>query len=197
MTEPAATAPGTSQRALVYTLTGLLGLMGLAMAIAFKDPCGELADPMARVMCKPKLADRMPSLLVIVAMLGVQVAMAGFYELRQHARVYGLGVVGAALVGVGAMVMYEGLPIPFVVACVLGGATLVACAVGIYRGQRAAWSIACSMCATLAVVLFFGSARVQATLDIPLALAVLPSMAVFLPLTVALATTPPPPATRV
>lgn len=183
--------PQTSQRSLVYTLTGLLGLMGLAMAMAFKDPCAEIVDPMARMMCKPKVADRMPTLLVVGAMIGVQLSMAMFYELRQQARVYGLGVVGAALVAVGTLVVTAGMPIPLAVACLLGGGTLVACAVGIFRNHRGAWALATSLSAVLAVVFFFGSARVQSSLDIPLAIAVLPAMAVFLPLTVALATTPP------
>jgi len=182
----------TSQRSLVYTLTGLLGLMGLAMAVAFKDPCGEIADPMARVMCKPKLADRMPTILVFASMIGVQVAMAMFYELRAHLRVYGLAVVGAGFAAVGALVAVAGMPIPFALACILGGGTLVACAVGIYRDHRGAWSLATALCSVLALVFFFGSARVQGALDIPLALAVLPSMAIFLPLTVALTLTPPP-----
>jgi uncharacterized membrane protein len=187
----------TSQRSLVYTLTGLLGLMGLAMAIAFKDPCAEIVDPMARAMCKPKLADRMPTMLVVASMLGVQVAMAMFYELRQHLRVYGLGAVGAGLAVVGVLIFTAGMAIPLALACLLGGCILVACAVGVHRGNRAAWAIATSLSSVLALVFFFGSARVQSAFDIPLALAVLPSMAVFLPLSVALTLTPPPPAKTV
>lgn len=190
MTEPVQT-PQTSQRALVYTLTGLLGLMGLAMAMAFKDPCADIADPILRVRCQPSFADRIPDGLVFLSMLGVLGAMAIFYELRAILRVHGVAVVGAMLAGTGAKVAIDGMPLPLVVALLIGGGALVACAVGIHRGHRVAWSFAVALSSTLAVVFFFGSARVQSTTGWPLAIAVLPSMAVFLPLTVALATTPP------
>lgn len=181
----------TTQRSLVYTLTGLLGLMGLAMAMAFKDPCAEIADPMKRLMCKPTFGDRLPTGMVIASMLGVQLAMVVFYELRQHLRVYGLALVGAGLVGVAGLLLLDGYPIPLVIANGIGGAGLVACAAGIYRGDRAAWSIATAVSAVLAVVFFFASAKIASAFELSLAIGVLPSLAVFLPLTVALGTTPP------
>lgn len=189
--EPARSASASSaQRTLVYALTGLLCLTGLLLAMAFKDPCPAPALKMIAT-CKPTIGDRIPSGAAFGAAALVMVMMAAMYELRTLVRVWGVAAAGAGLVGIGGLVAYDGMSMVLVTVCVVIGGLLVWASRGIEREERVAWAFAAATTGTMAVVTFFSAAKIGGVLGIPLSIALLPSMGLLLPLTVALATTPP------
>jgi hypothetical protein len=179
-----------AQRALVYSLTGLLVLTSWVVAAAFKDPCAGTPGIMPG-MCKPTVAQRLPSMETLGTLLSIQVVMVVLYELRWTLRGPLVAVVGAAMLGVAAYLMSIDKPTLLVVAVSLIGASLVGLEYGIRKGKRAPWAFATVTCGVLTLIFFFASRRIHESLDIPLALAVLPSLGGLLPVTVALATSSP------
>ncbi len=190
-TKPSTSASASSaQRTLVYALTGLLCLTGLLLAMAFKDPCPAPALKMI-AKCNPTIGDRMPSWSAFGAALSVQTMMMALYEMRRWVRVWGVAGAGALLIVIGGLVAYDGMSKVLVITCVVVGGALIVAARGINREQRVAWAFAAATTGTLAVVTFFSAAKIGGEIGVPLSLALLPSLAMLLPLTVALGTTAP------
>lgn len=191
--KPAATgasSASSAQRTLVYALTGLLCLTGLLLAMAFKDPCPAPALKMI-AKCKPTIGDRIPSGSAFAAAGIVMAMMAGMYELRRLVRVWGVAAAGAGLIVVGVLVAYDGMSLVLVTTCFVIGGLLGWASRGIDRDERVAWAFAAATTGTMAVVTFFSAAKMGGVIGVPLSMALLPSLGLLLPLTVALACTPP------
>jgi hypothetical protein len=181
--------PVTAQRIAIYVLTVVLVAVGILLAMAFKEPCPPRA--MQVVPCQATLASRLPAPSTWVALGATLAMMILMFELRWYVRWAAVGVLGAGQLVLCGLSLWAGLAIPLVVAHGVVGTVLIACAVGIWLDRRVAWAVAASMCGTLTLVYFFGSAKVQSATGMPLGWAILPALAAYLPVTVALALTPP------
>lgn len=196
MTEPAKPKapadPIVLQRSLVYALTGLLCLTGLVLAMAFKDPCAhaEVANDFALARCHPSMSDRLPDLQTWVSMMLVLAITVILYEVRWYVRVGLVAMIGSAELVVAVLVWHAGMSTVLGIANGLIGCAMIACAVGLQMGKRVAWSYATAICGVLTLVFFFGSSKVRDATGLHLAWAVLPSLAAFLPATIALACAP-------
>jgi hypothetical protein len=189
--------PIQTQRLLVYTIVGLLCLAGLVLSIALGDVCarygGEAKLALVGRSCSDHVTwtDYIPqrdAWIVVGIILGVNIA---FYELRFYLRVYGVGALGALYVGVAAVTGAGGLPAPLVIFYALFGIALIASAWGIHHERREGWSAALAMCAVMLTGHFFGTAKIAQETGAPMAFALLPSMAILLPMMIALLTSPP------
>jgi hypothetical protein len=169
----------------------MLVVAALAMVLAFKDPCAGQAVQVGFAKCKSTFRDHLPGPSPLIAMAIVCVSMLLFYEFRWYLRVWATGAIGMALLGMAAAIVLGDVTKVLAVVSGVVGLALVASAYGIHIGHRGAWSLASSACGVLALVFFFGSARLRAELHLHLAWAVLPSLAVFLPACVMLGTSPP------
>jgi hypothetical protein len=186
-------APGSElagQRALVYSLTALLVVTSWVVAAAFRDPCAATPG-MLPGMCKPTMAQRLPSGGTLGLLLSIQVVMVVFYELRWTLRNILVGLVGAAQTAIAIYLFSLGKPTLLVIACGLTGVALMALEYGVRKDRRAAWAFATVTAGVLTLIYFFASRRIEHALNIPLAMAVLPALGLLLPITVALSTSPP------
>lgn len=183
----------TPQRTLVYVLTAMLALAGVALVLAFKDPCaGQTAQQMMSFgKCKSTFVDHLPGPSPLIALAIVCVSMMLFYEFRWYLRVWATGAIGLALLGMAGAIVYADMTKVLAVVSSLIGLALLASAYGIHLGRRGAWSLAVSAFGILALVFFFGSARLRGAMHWHLAWAILPSLAVFLPACVMLSTSAP------
>ncbi len=179
-----------AQRVLVYSLTGLLVLTSWVVAAAFRDPCAAVPGVLPG-MCKPTVAQRLPSGETLGVLFSIQVVMVVLYELRWSLRNVLVGVVGGLQIGL-AIYLYDlGKPTLLIVACGLCGVAMLGLEYGIRKEKRAAWAFATVTTGVMTLIFFFASRRIEHGLGIPLVYGVLPSLALLLPITVALATSAP------
>jgi hypothetical protein len=188
--------PVVTQRAVVYTLLGLLCLTGLAIAMAIVDPCkkygGEEALAMVGKRCKNvvQFRDYLPGTPGWVALATILVVNIVVYELRWIIRIAIPIAVGALALVVAGVVLWKDQPGLLAVFYVLYAVSLFACAVGIQRNSREGWAFALSLLGVGAVAHFFGAAKLQTETGWSMAYAMLPGLAVLLPAFTALACTP-------
>jgi hypothetical protein len=189
--------PVVNQRTLIYSITGLLAITGILLAMAFKDACakygGESALAAVGAECSDvtKFSDYLPDMTTVLAMLGVWVVNILVWEVRWVIRTWLPAVLGATFVVLGIGTLVADRPLPLTVAYLLFGVAMIACSVGMLRDRREGWAFAVSMFGMQLVAHFFGTSVIRGALGTHLAIAVLPAMAVFLPALLALATTPP------
>jgi hypothetical protein len=189
--------PIQTQRMLVYTIVGLLCLSGLILAAAMADPCaahgGDAKLELVGKRCSDVVAfgDYLPKTAAWIAVAIILAANVLFYELRFLLRVYGVAAIGAFFVINAAVIAADGLPIVLVTFYALFGIAMMWSAYGIHRERREGWAAALSMSAVLLTGHFFGTAKIAQETGWPIAYALLPSMALMLPLVIALLTSPP------
>lgn len=189
--------PVQTQRMLVYTIVGLLCLAGLILAVAFSDPCkaygGEAKLGLIGKKCSDVVAwtDWLPSYHAWISVAIILAANVLMYELRFYFRVYGVSALGALFFCIAGITLVDGLPIPLVVFYALFAVALMLAAWGIQRERREGWSAALAICSVLLTGHFFGAAKIAHETGWSMAYALLPSMAILLPLVIALLTSPP------
>ena len=189
--------PIQTQRMLVYSIVGLLCLSGLILAVAMGDPCKEwggesklalIGKTCSEVTTWTEWIPRSAAWIAVAIILAANVL---FYELRFILRVYGVAAIGAFFVVNAAVIGAEGLPLVLVIFYALFGIAMMWSAYGIHRERREGWAAALSMSGVLLTGHFFGSAKIAQETGWSMAYALLPSMAVMLPLMIALLTSPP------
>lgn len=189
--------PVVHQRTLIYSITGLVCLTGVLLAMAFKDACakygGESALAAVGADCSDvvKFSDYLPDTTTVLAMLGVWVVNVLVWEVRWVIRNWLPGLLGTAFVVLSIATLVADRPLPLIVAYFLFGVAMIACTWGMLRERREGWAFAVSMFGMQLIAHFFGTSVIRGALGTHLAIAVLPAMAVFLPAFLALATTPP------
>jgi len=186
-----------AQRTLVYSVTALIALTGLVLAMAFKDACaahgGESAVAAAGKTCADvvTIADHRPDGTTVFAMIAVWVLVVLAYELRWIIRTWLPGALGAVFLAGSAAALAAGRPLPLVVAYTAFGVALIACSYGIYKERREGWAFAVSIFGVEFVAHFFGTSVIRSAFGVHLAIAVLPALGLFLPALIALVTSPP------
>jgi hypothetical protein len=160
------------------------------IAAAFKDPCAAAPGVLPGV-CHPTMSQRLPSAMTLGTLLLIQVSMVVMFELRWYLRVWLTAGVGVAQLALATSLISAGKPTLLVLACVLSGVAMLGLAYGVHKENRAAWAFATVISAVLTLIFFFASRRIERGAEIDLVYAVLPSLAVLLPITVALATSAP------
>jgi len=189
--------PVQTQRMLVYTIVGLLCLAGLILAVAFSDPCkaygGEAKLGLVGKKCSDVVAwtDWIPRWRAWVAVAIIMAVNVLAYELRFYVRVHGVGALGALFFVTAGTSAVEGLPVPLIVFYALSGVAMILAAWGIQRERREGWSAALAMCSVLLTGHFFGTAKIAQETGWSMAFALLPAMAVLLPMVIALLCSPP------
>ena len=189
--------PIQTQRTLVYTIIGLLCLAGLILAVAFSDPCkafgGEAKLGLVGKTCSDVVAwtDWIPGWRAWVAVAIIIAINILAYELRFYVRIHGVAALGALFLVTAGGSAVEGLPVPLIVFYALFGIAMILSAWGIQRERREGWSAALAMCCVLLTGHFFGTAKIAQETGWPMAFALLPSMAVLLPMVIALLCSPP------
>jgi hypothetical protein len=175
---------------VVYSLTALLCLTGIVVAIGFAEPCPPRTLTSMEV-CRPTFDKRLPAPSTWFGMGVVMLAMVVAFELRWWVRSVGVGAIGLVQIFTGIASVSAGHGKVVVVAQLLLGIALIAAARATHRDSRVGWSFAAAMCGTLTLVFFFGASTVRSATGWAMGWAVLPALAIYLPTTVALALTAP------
>lgn len=189
--------PVQSQRAMVYSMVALMCLTGLVVGMALSDPCqrygGEATLVMSGRRCSEVVQwrDYLPGTAGWTAFAVILVANILIYELRWIVRVAGPAVLGGLYLLTAIVAFTKDQPMVLPVFYGLFGGGLLLSAYGIARGRREGWAFALSMTGVMLLAHFFGASKIATETGWPMAYALLPSMAIMLPILIALVTTPP------
>lgn len=191
------TDPVHAQRAMVYSLVAVMCLAGLVIAMALSDACkkygGEEALAAIGKRCKNVVTfqDYLPTTdgwLALGMVLAVNILV---YELRWVVRIVAPIALGVLYLVTAVLAFTKDLPMLLPVFYAVFGAGLLLSAWGIAKDRREGWAFALSMASVMLVAHFFGASKIATETGWPMAWAIVPSMAIMLPVVIALATTPP------